>query len=358
MPESLHEKREEMIASHLPFDQRACFIAGQAKSGTTLLVALLDNHAELLVLPEETAYFPTVLTKYGNRSRREQFDYLTKESLSNVVFGGPCKWEKRDYSYFPTAKFYELFERLAFDPANAGRDLLILMLEAYAATIGRPLDSVIRWVEKTPANRRFLRQIQARFPRAKILLTMRDPRAILAAQIALEKTRQLRRFSIYYCISHWREAANLALRSQPDENLSLLVVPYEELVRATETTMAKVCSFLGITFDPATVLTPTKAGRFWTGNSAAETNFSKISPEPLTRWENDLSEDEIGWVEWHCRDLMPAFGYEPRLARRELRHWMKPIRGETPREYLKSRLYSYRDAWKSRRSNQRVASSI
>ena len=36
----------------LPFDQRACFIAGQAKSGTTLMVALLDNHPELLVLPE------------------------------------------------------------------------------------------------------------------------------------------------------------------------------------------------------------------------------------------------------------------------------------------------------------------
>ncbi len=52
---------------HLPFEQRACFIAGQAKSGTTLLVALLDNHPELLVLPEETAYFPTVLTKYAPR---------------------------------------------------------------------------------------------------------------------------------------------------------------------------------------------------------------------------------------------------------------------------------------------------
>ena len=97
------------MSEGLPFDQRACFIAGQAKSGTTLLVALLDNHPELLVLPEETAYFPTVLTKYGKRSRREQFDYLTKESLSNVVFGGPCKWGKRDYSYFPDGKVLALF---------------------------------------------------------------------------------------------------------------------------------------------------------------------------------------------------------------------------------------------------------
>src|SRR4029077_15494282 len=72
----------------LPFDQRACFIAGQAKSGTTLLAALLDSHPALLVLPQETAYFPTVLRKYRDAGRRGQFDYLTKESFSRVLFGG------------------------------------------------------------------------------------------------------------------------------------------------------------------------------------------------------------------------------------------------------------------------------
>jgi hypothetical protein len=46
-----------MPMENLPFDQRACFVAGQAKSGTTLLAALLDSHPELLVLPQETAYF-------------------------------------------------------------------------------------------------------------------------------------------------------------------------------------------------------------------------------------------------------------------------------------------------------------
>src|SRR5205823_4517571 len=135
------ERMNEPIPS-LPFAQRACFIAGQAKSGTTLLVALLDSHPNLLVLPEETAYFPTVLTKYAERGRRAQFDYITTQSLSNVLFGGKCKWGKRDYSYFSTAQFLETFERMAFDAANSGKDLLVLMLEAYAATLGRSLDSI------------------------------------------------------------------------------------------------------------------------------------------------------------------------------------------------------------------------
>ena len=155
------------VISKLPFEQRACFIAGQAKSGTTLLVALLDSHPELLVLPEETAYFPTVLTKYAPRGRRAQFDYLTKQSLSNVLFGGPCKWGKRNYATFPREKFLQTFERAAFDPANAQEDLLVLMVKAYAATLGRSLDTITRWVEKTPANRNHVSAIFTRFPACK-----------------------------------------------------------------------------------------------------------------------------------------------------------------------------------------------
>lgn len=330
--------------SSLPFDQRACFVAGQAKSGTTLLVALLDNHPELLVLPEETAYFPTVLTKYAPRGRRAQFDYLTKQSLSNVLFGGPCKWGKRSYSGFAREKFLDTFERAAFDLAHAEEDLLVLMVKAYAATLERPLDTIRRWVEKTPANRNHISAILARFPHAKILVTMRDPRAILAAQIALEKTRKTGRFSTYYVIAHWRVAARLAKRVR-DGDIPGLVVPYEQLVCESASTMERVCGYLEITFDPQTVLTPTKAGRFWSGNSAARIDFSQISAEPATRWQGELSDEEIGWVEWHCRDLMPAFGYEPKLSRRELRYFVRPIRGERPREYLKSRLYSFRDDW-------------
>jgi hypothetical protein len=128
----------------------------------------------LLVLPEETAYFPTVLTKYAPRGRRAQFDYLTKQSLSNVLFGGPCKWGKRTYATFPREKFLETFERSAFDPANAQEDLLVLMVKAYAATLERPLDAIGRWVEKTPANRNHIPEILRRFPHAKILVTMRS----------------------------------------------------------------------------------------------------------------------------------------------------------------------------------------
>ena len=331
----------------LSFDQRACFIAGQAKSGTTLIAALLDNHPELLVLPQETAYFPTVLRKYGDASRRAQFDYLTEKSFSRVLFGGEPKWREHEYKGFPQEKFRETFERIAFDPANAQRDLLALMVEAYTMTIGASLDRIKRWIEKTPANRNHVDEIFARFPQAKLLVTLRDPRAILATQIALEKTRQTKRFSVYYVIAHWRVAAKLARRVRAGE-VPGLFIQFERLLSEPRNIMKSLCDYLEVQFDPEVVLTPTKIGEPWGGNSAARIAFSKVSAEPASRWEKELSEDEIGWVEWHCRGLMPEFGYELRLRSRAFRYFAKPIQGERPREYLKSRAYSVRDAWMGR----------
>jgi Sulfotransferase family len=336
-----------LLMENLRFDERACFIAGAAKSGTTLLVSLLDSHPELLVMPQDTAYFPTVLTKYGGRGRRAQFDYLTKESWTNVLFGFQAMRGRQDYAEFPKKKFLETFERIAFDPANEKRDLLVLMMEAYAEVVGAPLDQVKRWVEKTPANRNYVPEIFNRFPKAKLLLTMRDPRALLAAQIALERTRKTKRFSVYYVIAHWRTAAKLAKRIR-NKQVPGLVVIYEDLALDPKMSMEKVCEYLEIDFDPEVVLNPTKVGRSWAGNSAAGVRFSEISTEPVTRWHGELNEDEIGWVERHCSDLMREFGYEPRLTRRSLRHFIKPIRGERPKEFLKSRAYSLRDRWSDR----------
>ena len=330
--------------SILPFDQRACFIAGAAKSGTTLLVALLDNHPQLLVLPEETAYIPTALNKYGRRGRRAQFDYLTKQSRSNVLFGAAAKPGKRDYSDLPREKFLRDFERAAFDPANGQRDLLAIMLESYAAVLGVDPNQVERWVEKTPANRTYVPLILSRFPHAKILIVMRDPRAIFATQIELEKLRKTKTFSAYFSVHHWREAAHIALQAMRKETPAL-VVPYEQLVRDPVDWMRKVCDYLEISFKPEIVLNPTKAGQFWAGNSAVQPGFSQISTEPVDRWERQLSEDEVGWVEWHCRDLMRQFGYEPRLPNRALRHWTRSIVGETRGKYLHSRFYSWRQSW-------------
>jgi hypothetical protein len=176
-----------------------------------------------------------------------------------------------------------------------------------------------------------------------LIVTLRDPRAILATQIALEKARRTKRFSIYYVINHWRTAAKLVRRVRAGD-VPGLFVQFERLVSEPATVMTEACEYLQVKFDPAVVLNPTKIGQPWGGNSAARTAFSRVSAEPANRWEKELSEHEIGWVEWHCRDLMPEFGYEPKLASRSIASIVKPIRQERFKQYCKSRLYALRDA--------------
>jgi len=137
-------------------------------------------------------------------------------------------------------------------------------------------------------------------------------------------------------------AAKLATRVRAGE-VPGLFVQFEQLVSDPANVMKNVCDYLEISFDPDIILRPTKIGQPWGGNSAAQIAFSKVSDEPASRWEKELSEDEVGWVEWHCHDLMPKFGYEPRQASRKLGSFIRPIREERLKEYLKSRVYSLRD---------------
>src|SRR5262249_61866793 len=104
--------------------------------------------------------------------------------------------------------------------------------------------------------------IVSRFRHAKVLIMLRDRRGILAAQIALEKTRRTGRFSTYYVIAHWRVAAKLARRVR-DAEVPGLVIQYERLVHEPARTMEEVCGYLEINFDPNTGLTPTQIRRFF-----------------------------------------------------------------------------------------------
>jgi hypothetical protein len=326
------------VSFHKPdslLDDRAAFIAGQGKSGTTLLLSLLDGHPQLLSFPEETAYFPTVLTKYRHAGRAAQAAYLTETAESRLLFSRNVRGGGRDYSHFPVEEMSRHFHAMWNAPDNAERDLLALLMEAYARTLGIPLEGIRRWIEKTPANRNHIPTIRSRFPHAKIILTLRDPRGVFDARLKRERAKKTPRLSLFDNIRNWRTAAENALlyKDEPDCHL----VRFEELLHEPERVMRTLARFLDIDFLPV-LLDPTKAGNTWTGNSAAKTGFSGINPAPCDRWRTGLTLDEIGWIERHCADLMVRLNY-PLVGGRP-GAWWRPLPGESLRSYLRSR-------WKS-----------
>lgn len=327
----------------LPFDARACFIAGQGKSGTTLLLALMDGHPQLLSFPEETAYFPTVLRKFGDAGRGRQREYLMQESEARLLFSRTARGGGRDYSHFPVESMAHTFLAATNDPTNASRDLLALLMESYAQISRLEQDALVRWIEKTPANRNFLSEILSRFPQAKIILTLRDPRGVFDARLQRERAKKSSRLSIFDNIRNWRTAALNAL--QFANHPQFFLIRFETLLEAPEVVMRQLSDFLGIEFLPI-LLEPSKAGAAWTGNSAAKTSFQSISRKPVDRWKEQLTPTEIAWIESHCGDLMDAVGYARTPGPHPRGAWWVPLAGESPRSFLRSRLKSALGLWR------------
>jgi hypothetical protein len=316
-----------------------CFIAGQAKSGTTLLVSLLDGHPDLLAFPEETSFYPALERGYGKRGRDAQVGFLLEKSLARFILdAGLQGGGGRDYSDFPRERLRERFLELARGREHAERNLLVLLVQAYGEMVGCDFGRLVNWVEKTPGNRDFLDAILADFPRAKILLTMRDPRAVLAARLQRVRENYEKRrgeLHLFDNVRNWRVAATVALRWR-ERVKNLHVVRFEELLSETEATMRGVAKFLEIEFNDS-LLVPTKAGKDWSGNSATKQSFKKVSTEPIDRWRGYLTEAEVGWVEYHCGELMDALGYERVLERTTRAETLRRIPGETFKHYVTAR---------------------
>ena len=319
----------------IPFTQRACLIAGSAKSGTTLLMALLDGHPALLPIPEETAYFPTVRRKYRNAPRETQAAYLMNKAESRLLFEKEAVfYGNRDYRAFPREKFRDHFLQAMQDPARSGDDLLALMAESFAVVQGQDVNALSWWLEKTPANRWCVDDIRTVFPHGRIILTMRDPRAVAAAIIQRAKKKSDPGFSMYLCVKFWLQTARLAWRDRNSPDV--LVVRFEDLLRTPDQSMRRVCSFLGVEYTDC-LSSPTKAGVPWKGNSTGGPGFQGIDTTPIDRWKTVLEPTELAFIERLAAPWMERFDYPPICSQRTLSDVMRKQPLETSRSWIKDR---------------------
>ena len=80
------------------------FLGGYPKSGTTLLCALLDEHPDLLVFPEETRYLGRTYCLIEDGDFQEEFSRYIN---SFQIFGKESLWSSgyRDYRHIDNNVF-------------------------------------------------------------------------------------------------------------------------------------------------------------------------------------------------------------------------------------------------------------
>ena len=306
--------------------QGPIFVVGASRSGTALVRSILNNHASVH-LAGETHYFDDLRPRVERANeplteaaRRETEDYFLR--LSHRPYGHGGDPERASIS---RAELREEAQRLG-EGTDAYFEAHCRMDEGVR---GRPV-----WGEKTPRHVYRLGEILSRYPDARAICMVRDPRAMVASyrdwknqggfdldadpdharKLAEEQARTERSYHIVLAALLWRGTVSAAVAAKRRFGADRVRIQrYEDLAIEPESAVRGLVEWLGLRFDPALLEVPMH------NSSVAEfSRASGVSTAPVERWRSRLSKGEIGVIEWWAGAAMRDAGYERSLAQAPL----------------------------------------
>ena len=235
---------------------------GAERSGTTLLRLLLDRHHELSWHGEfEFAVDP--ISADGSWPDRETLvEHLRRDRVFN---------------------HWELQIPYRDDPREILHDFLI----QFRQRGGRPrLGATIH---------RHLDRIPTVWPNARYIHILRDPRDVASSMVAMGWDG-----NVWTAIDRWIEVEESWTRlSSQIEADQWIEVRFEDLIRAPEQQLSKICRFIGVEFD-ASMTAP-----------AEGSTYSAPYPSLVEQWRRKLSPRQLRWIESKAGAMMIERGYEP-----------------------------------------------
>lgn len=257
-------------------DQHAVFIGGCGRSGTTLFKEVLNRHPNLACGPETSLYgLPFSVDNIAAPWGIDRDELLSLQASSQNLIG-----------------FADRFSQRFLDQEGKRR-----------------------WVEKTPNNVRAIGPILTWYPNARFIHVIRDGRDVACSLrnhpkeriengriVPLKTNNPMDR-----CATRWRDdvADGLAYRGHP----RVTEVRYEDLVRDPASEFARVCTFIGESFDEAMLHAsdnePARVGQNLNNPGAS----SAITHRAIGRWERDLSDTERRTVDDIAGELLIALSY-------------------------------------------------
>jgi hypothetical protein len=291
---------------------RPVFICGPPKSGTTLLLSLLDAHPDILVFPEETKFVPRVMRERENAN----FAYLFERTDCRLLVRGKVGKEagRRDYRDFDGVAFRALCKQYrdafpnGYGLEDDARALLESLVAAYGAVSGAPSPKI--WIEKTPLSELGLLEVFALWPEAKAIYVVRDPRDVFCSYNAKRMERAREQMSVDEFEQMLQSSVSAWSRALKQHPLRCCLLRYEDLVLAPEREMRRIAAFLDVRYSEL-LLQPTRAGREWTGNSMHHDAFSGVSSESVGMFRQNVAPAQLAKIEKALHKMMLRFGYAP-----------------------------------------------
>lgn len=311
-----------------------CFVIGPVKSGTTLMVSLLDSHQDLSLFPMEVKFITHWLERLSIKqpNYRELSDFFLNESKiklmnvnsteeSDIMNSG-----RIDFTGFDYPSLVETMEANAsrYDEAEISgselfRQFMYDIHETLRNLCERHRFKVIVSKEGNHGSKH-LEAICDIYPKSKFVVIVRDPRDIYVSfkTIAKKKKEGIRSPSFKDYVTPCKyiydnKDKNIGAYQEIGINYegadNYCFVKYENLVEDTRNEMKIVARFLDLSYNDD-LLVPTNLGNHWRGNASSLISFEKVDSNRIGKWRDQLEASERRIIEYFCYDYLKINGYD------------------------------------------------
>lgn len=239
---------------------RPVFICGVPRSGTTLVQGLLHSHDRCLVLPSEGSFLTNLKQHFQSVDYDDAIHRFIREWISRLIAinSTEAHWilGRSSDGKSPYVRFVQRFLGWNISLArNTTKENICnphsaVMLAFWSESATK--DSATCWADKTPYNEFHARQLLKYYPDAKFIHVIRDPRAVIASRLRLQRRIGLKDDNLRQLLAEIRRSLKLALKYPsllgPDR---YSVVPYERLSTSPQETMKRVAEFLNFESMPS-----------------------------------------------------------------------------------------------------------
>ncbi len=275
------------------------FLVGCPRSGTTLLQRLLDAHGSVAVAPETFFYrrFVEQAERYLPLSDDEAFGRLLADVIATPEFadmaleaeafreGALARWSPAERTFAGVFGYW---------------------LGVFAKARG-----VSRVGEKTPDHLMAVPWLVEAFPGCRIVHLVRDPRAVVNSWRGLPWSMG----SVQQDAGAWRHSEFKYQRLSRRFSEQMISLRFEDLLNHPAEELARVCGFLGLTFDEQMLgfeRTDAKASGVNVEREPWKQNVSgPLDPSIAEKWRAKVTPAEMADIEAVTWGLMQARGYQP-----------------------------------------------
>ncbi|TFF89572.1 MAG: sulfotransferase, partial [Promethearchaeota archaeon] len=272
------------------------FIVGCPRSGTSMLLRLINNIKSVKLIAGETSFLSLVYGRrlaYGKIGCKRNLTFLKKYFINR----SKKKTEWRDH--FTFNKWISEFKKFNIHNYSS---LYIALMKSFVKE-NYELKGRIYIGSKNPTYL-FYKDLLLRFtPNAKFINIIRDGRATTSSMINID----LGANNIIDAILLWKKYINLANNYEKKIPTKFLNLYYENIIQDPKNSIKKICDFLNVPFDISFI---EFQERNHTGLSSYKRNNIKGFDEmKIDLYKKVLSRKQITYLESIAFDELTKHGY-------------------------------------------------